>query len=170
MPALATDDVEMPELGDALVDGGRQCHAVPHVGDRGEGALPFLLDQSRGLVEVLRSGQRILVGFNVRTQVHRNNVGPLRGKHACVRTPLTARGSADHGHLARHPAHSPSFMSVRTFRPGTQSRSLPEFLGWLGSDCELADAAIRHVGTASRIGIGPMLGSIASLPRKLRPG
>ena len=110
-------DVEMPELGDALVDRGRQRHAVAHVGDRGEGALPFLLDQSRGLVEILRPGQRILVGLDVRAQVHRDDVGPLRGEHPCVRTPLTARGSADHGHLARHPAHSPSFVSVLTFRP-----------------------------------------------------
>ena len=78
---------------------------VANVRDGGEHTLALFLDQSRGLLEVLRPGQRVLVGVDVFAQVHRDDVGALRGEHPGVRTPLTACGSTDYGNLARHPAH-----------------------------------------------------------------
>src|ERR1700733_469448 len=122
-------DVEVPEFGDTLVDCGGHGGPVPNIGYRGESALPLLLDQPRRLVEILRPRQRILIGFDVRAQIHRNDVCALGGQHSRVRAPLTPRSAADHGYLARYPAHLPPFVPVptpaRETQVGVQRRWLP---------------------------------------------
>lgn len=109
-------DVQMPELGDAGIDGGGQGHAVANVRDRRVRALPFLFDQPRRLVEVLRTGQGVFVGFDVGTQIHRDDVRALGGQHPRVRAALAACGAADDGHLARYSAHRPPFVRPATSR------------------------------------------------------
>ena len=109
-------DVKTAQLGNAAVDRRGQRCPVAHVRDLGERTLTLLLDEPRGLVEVLGPGQWVFVGFDVFAQVHRDDVGTLGGEHPRVRAPLTARGSADHRHLARDPAHRRSFL-----RPSTKT-------------------------------------------------
>src|SRR2546430_582171 len=114
----------MSELGDAPVDRSCQHRAVTNVSDRGDRALPFLLDEPRGLVKILRPGQRVLVGLDVCAQVHRDDVGALCGKHSRVRPPLTARGSADHSDFARYSAHRRSFRTLSNERPALRPRAI----------------------------------------------
>src|ERR1700760_1338322 len=98
--------VEVTEFGNTPVDGRGKCRAIPDVGDRGDDALAFLLDQTGGFVEVFRSGKRILVGLDVFAQVDRDDVGTLGGEHSRVRTSLAAGGATDDRHFARYSAHS----------------------------------------------------------------
>ena len=74
-------DVEMSQLGDAAIDRGRQRRAVADIGDCRDHALPFLLDQPGGLVQIFGPRQRVLVGLDVLADVHRDDVGALSGQH-----------------------------------------------------------------------------------------
>ncbi len=107
-------DVETAELRDTLIDCAGQRLAVTDVGDGGERPLTFLFDEPGGFIEVLGPGQRVFVGVDVLAQVHRDNVGALRGQHPRVRTPLTTPGAADERYLVRHPSHSWSFPRYRS--------------------------------------------------------
>ena len=81
---IGDHDVELAELGDAAIDRRRQRRAVADVGDLGERALALLLDQPRRLVEVLGPRERVLVGLDVRADVHGDDVGALGGEHPRV--------------------------------------------------------------------------------------
>ena len=70
----------MTELGHAAVESRRQRRPVADVGNLGVDALAFFLDQARGFVEILRPGQRVLVGLDVFTEVDRDDVGTLGGE------------------------------------------------------------------------------------------
>jgi hypothetical protein len=104
-PGIGDHDVEAPELGNPPVDRRRQRGAVADVRDLGVGALTLLLDQSGGLVEVLRPRQRILVARDVRADVDGDDVRALGSEQLGVRSTLTTRRSADQRHLAGYPAH-----------------------------------------------------------------
>ena len=102
---VGDDDVELPELGDPAIDRRRECGAVADVGDLGVDTPAFLLHESRGLVEVLRSGERVLVGRDVLADVDGDDVGAFRGEQLRMRPALTPGGSADQRYLALDPAH-----------------------------------------------------------------
>ena len=105
MPALATTMSRWPNSATprsiAADSAARSRTSAISVYD----ALPFLLDQPGGLVEVLGPGQRVLVGLDVLADVDGDDVGALGGEQLRVRPALTPRGSADQRDLARHPAH-----------------------------------------------------------------
>ncbi len=82
-----------------------QGGAVADVGDRRVDPLPFLLDQARGLFEVLGPSQGVLVGLDVFAQVDGDDVGALCRQHPRVGPTLAPRGTADDRYFAGYPAH-----------------------------------------------------------------
>ena len=91
MPACGDDDVEPAELGDAGLEGRLQPAAVAHVGLRRDDALPRLLDETGGLLEVLRRRHRVADGGEVLAPVDGDDVGALLGQPDRVAAALPAR-------------------------------------------------------------------------------
>src|ERR1700712_18075 len=81
---VGQNDVELAEFSDTGVDGSGQRHAVTDVGDHGKGSAAFLLHQTCGLIEVLRPGQRVVVGGDVLAQIDGDDVGALGGQKSGV--------------------------------------------------------------------------------------
>ena len=102
---LRHDDVEMAELCDALLERGAQLRGLTHVGLRGESAAPRLLDECRGLLEVLRRRHRVTDRRDVLTEVDSDDVGAFLGQPDRVTPALPARGAGDERDLSLYSSH-----------------------------------------------------------------
>jgi len=144
MPALATTTSEGAELGNAPIDRRRKGHAVTNIGDLSEGALALLLDQPSRLLEVLGPRERVLVGRDVRADVHCDDVGAFCRQHLRVRPPLASRRSADQHDLARYFCPSLAFpQNVNTSdRRAGRSCSRSSTAEW-GNRCGARSSQIR---------------------------
>ena len=105
IPACRDDDVELAQLGDAVVEAPLQLAGVAHVDLRRDDALPGLLDELGGLLEVLRRRHRVADGVEVLTQVDGDDVGALFGQPDRVAAALAARGAGDEGDFPLNASH-----------------------------------------------------------------
>ena len=99
------DDVELAQLGDAVFEGRPQLAGVAHVDLRRDDALAGLLDELRGLLEVLRCRHRVADRREVLTPVDGDDVGALLGQPNRVAAALPARGAGDEGDLSLNASH-----------------------------------------------------------------
>ena len=108
-PRLGHHDVDVPQLGQALLERRGQLRPLAHVGlDRHD--VPVLrLDQPDGLLQVVRPGQRVLDRGDVAAQVDRDDVGALPGQPHRVAAALAARRARDEGDFALDTSHWWSF-------------------------------------------------------------
>jgi hypothetical protein len=92
-PGVGHHDVEASEFGDTVGDRLPHRGAVAHVDDDRVDADPFLLDQSRRLIEILAAREWISVALDVRADVQGDDAGALRGQCHRMRSTLAPRGA-----------------------------------------------------------------------------
>jgi hypothetical protein len=80
-----------------------QSRGVANVGLRDHHSLIGLLDQARGLVEILRGCHRVSNGADVPAHVDRDDVGALVGQSNRVTAPLAASRARHERDLAGYP-------------------------------------------------------------------
>jgi hypothetical protein len=95
-------DVELAELGDAVVNRLLEGAEVTDVGLDGDDPAVERLDLAGGLGEVLRGRHRVRHGGDLAGDVDRDDVGAFGGQAHRVAAPLPAGGPGDQGDHALH--------------------------------------------------------------------
>ncbi len=110
---LGHDDVDLAELGQAGVERLLELAGLADIGLRGDDAAARLLDEARGLFEILRCGQRIADGVEVLAQVDGDDVGALFGEPDRVAATLPRAAPVMN---ATFPATRPSVLALLPIR------------------------------------------------------
>src|SRR5699024_1067821 len=102
---LRYDDVQAAQLGDAVLERGLQLRGLAYVRLGRDHALAGLLDEGRGLLEILRRGHRVADGVDVLTEVNRDDVGAFLGQPYRMAAPLPACRPGDECDLSLYASH-----------------------------------------------------------------
>jgi hypothetical protein len=97
---VGRDDVQLPELGHAVVQRRLQRAVVPHVGLGGHDPPVQRLDLLDRLGQVRRGRHRVRHAGDLGTQVHRDDVGAFLGEPDRMAAALAPRGAGDEGDFA----------------------------------------------------------------------
>ncbi len=118
---VGDDDVDLAEIGQSCLDSLAEFVALPHVGDLGHHAAADLLDRAFGLRQVVRSRQRIWIGWDVAADIDRDDVGTFLGHLDRMRATLSTGRTGDESDLAlEFPSHSSSTDYERRLNPALE--------------------------------------------------
>ncbi len=110
--SLRHNDIELAELGETLLECGTHLRGLAYVGLGRDDAPALLLDETRGLFEILGRGHRVPDRRDVLAQVHRDDVRALLGQTHRMTAALPASGTGDERDLAFYTPPHCCFLSL----------------------------------------------------------
>jgi hypothetical protein len=108
---VGDDDIDLAELGDRLRDRGLHRGAVADVGRDGERASPGLLDELRGLLQLVTLAEAVRHRRDVAAQVGDHHIGAGVGQRHRVGATLPARPAGDERNTTVELSHDPAHLA-----------------------------------------------------------